>query len=254
MNSVNDSLVVGVLLFLVFGAVSFYLYSRITQSEKRVSLLENLLLDLKISTEASFAGPEFLGPDSVEPVSGPAPLDSTDVDGTMEDEQYYQSMLRDLPTPGSAAAAAARTPTPTPTPAAPRAPSPVLVTKAASAEEEEDDETALMEAARNAVSTFTSAKMENNYESMSVKELQSAVKQRGISPIPRVRKELIDVLKRHDSGESTQAQQSSSMSLDSFLPSSTKEGGEGKQEFPLSLESDNSALMEEQFPELTEME
>lgn len=252
MNSVNDSLVVGVLLFLIFGAVSFYLYSRITQSEKRVSLLENLLLDLKISTEASFAGPEFLGPDSVEPVSGPAPLDSTDVDGTMEDEQYYQSMLRDLPTPGSAAA---RTSTPSA-----RTPSPVTVTKAASgaapapAEEEEDNEAALMEAARNAVSTFTAAKMENNYESMSVKELQAAVKQRGISPIPRVRKELIDVLKRHDSGESTQAQQSSSMSLDSFLPSSTKEGGEGKQGFPLSLESENSALMEEQFPELTEME
>jgi hypothetical protein len=248
MNSVNDSLVVGVLLFLVFGAVSFYLYSRITQSEKRVSLLENLLLDLKISTEASFAGPEFLGPDSVEPVSGPAPLDSTDVDGTMEDEQYYQSMLRDLPIPGSAAAPAAAARTPSPVPAAAKSVS------VAAAVEEEDDEAALMEAARNAVSTFTSAKMENNYESMSVKELQSAVKQRGISPIPRVRKELIDVLKRHDSGESTQPQQSSSMSLDSFLPSSTKEGGEGKKEFPLSLESDNSALMEEQFPELTEME
>jgi len=67
-----------------------------------------------------------------------------------------------------------------------------------------------------------------------------------------VRKELIDVLKRHDSGESTQPHHSSSMSLDSFLP--VKEEGEGKQGFPLSLESENSALMEEQFPELTEME
>ena len=42
----SDSLTIGVLLILVFGAVSFYLYSRMSQTERRVGLLENLLMDL----------------------------------------------------------------------------------------------------------------------------------------------------------------------------------------------------------------
>jgi Rho termination factor, N-terminal domain len=83
----SDSLTIGVLLILVFGAVSFYLYSRMSQTERRVGLLENLLMDLKMSTEAALSGPEMLGPESVEPVSGPAPLGMDDVDA-VEEEEY----------------------------------------------------------------------------------------------------------------------------------------------------------------------
>jgi hypothetical protein len=50
MSALGDSLTVGIVLTLIFGAVCFYLYSRMNQNEKRVSLLENLLLSLKIST------------------------------------------------------------------------------------------------------------------------------------------------------------------------------------------------------------
>ena len=94
----SDSVTIGVLLILVFGAVSFYLYSRMSQTERRVGLLENLLMDLKMNTEAALAGPEMLGPDSVEPVSGPAPLDTEDVDA-VEEEEYAAAAAAVPPAP-----------------------------------------------------------------------------------------------------------------------------------------------------------
>ena len=75
MSALGDSLTVGILLTLIFGAVCFYLYSRLGQTEKRLGLLETLLLSLKMSTEAS-----LMGPDSVEAVSAPTPLNVDDVD------------------------------------------------------------------------------------------------------------------------------------------------------------------------------
>lgn len=165
MNSagLSDSLTIGILLILVFGAVSFYLYSRMTQTERRVGLLENLLMDLKMSTEAALAGPEMLGPDSVEPVSGPAPLGMDDVDA-VEEEEY--------------AAAAAAAPAPTPA-----------------------SETAAIPAASvtTAAPASTSAKMDLNYESMTVKELAALAKERGLTGVGQRKREIIDALKRNGS-------------------------------------------------------
>jgi hypothetical protein len=52
-SSSSDTLTVGIILLLLFGAICFYLYSRIIQGEKKISLLENILLDLKVATESS---------------------------------------------------------------------------------------------------------------------------------------------------------------------------------------------------------
>ena len=101
----GDSLTVGIVLALVFGAVCFYLYSRMSQNEKRVGLLENLLLSLKMSTEAS-----LFGPDMVEPTSSPAPLTSTDVEEVSEEN--YAEMLKGLGSPAAATAAAVPAPAP----------------------------------------------------------------------------------------------------------------------------------------------
>jgi hypothetical protein len=249
MNTLNDSLVVGILLTLVFGAICFYLYSRLIQSEKRVGLLENLLLDLKFTTESTLAGPELLGPDSVEPVSGPAPLEEEDVD-----ETFYENVLRSIPgghaTESAEHAVTAAAAAPPPAVRAPegligepKSRSPMPSPSAVSSD--------VLSAAKSAVAEFTSARMENNYESMSVKELQAAVKQRGISPVPRVRKELIEVLKRSDAGESTQQ----GSALDSFLKNASMGAGQGQEEqgFELQLESTNT--LDEQFSgKLTDME
>jgi hypothetical protein len=51
----SETLTIGIILLFLFGAISFYLYSRITQIEKKMSLLENILLDLKVATESSIA-------------------------------------------------------------------------------------------------------------------------------------------------------------------------------------------------------
>jgi hypothetical protein len=51
MSFISESLTIGLLLAIVFGALFFYLYTRITYNEKRVSLMENILLDIKMSQE-----------------------------------------------------------------------------------------------------------------------------------------------------------------------------------------------------------
>lgn len=167
----GDSLTVGIVLALIFGAVCFYLYSRMSQNEKRVGLLENLLLSLKMSTEAS-----LFGPDMVEPTSSPAPLTSTDVEEVTEEN--YAEMLKGLGSP----AAAPAVPAPAPTASAPLG-----------AEESVSDEKAAEELLRS----LDTRKMDANYESMSLKELQALAKQRSLAGAGQMRKrELIDALKR----------------------------------------------------------
>lgn len=162
MSGLGDSVTIGILLTLIFGAVCFYLYSRFTQTEKRVSLLENLLLSLKMSTEASLSGP-----DSVEPVSSPAPLESEDVD-----EEEYSELLKDMPTA-----------TPNASPAS---------------SEGEEAAAELLRSIDTAPASVPSSerKMDANYESMSLKELQSLARQRGLSGVPQRKRDLIDALKK----------------------------------------------------------
>jgi hypothetical protein len=51
MTGISDAVVIGVVLGLIFAAVSYYIYSRTTQIERKVGLIENILLDLKVTTE-----------------------------------------------------------------------------------------------------------------------------------------------------------------------------------------------------------
>ena len=175
----GDSLTVGIVLALIFGAVCFYLYSRMGQNEKRVGLLENLLLSLKMSTEAS-----LFGPDMVEPTSSPAPLETSDVDDVSEEN--YADMLKGLSSSSSA-------PAPAPAPAPAHAPAPVQV--ASAAEEKEAEEL---------LRSLEPRKMDANYESMSLKELQSLARQRGLVGAPTKKRDLIETLKKQASGQDTQ--------------------------------------------------
>jgi hypothetical protein len=51
MTSLSDTLTVGLVLVLLFGSIALYLYTRIQQAEQKISLLESILLDLKMSAE-----------------------------------------------------------------------------------------------------------------------------------------------------------------------------------------------------------
>jgi hypothetical protein len=178
----GDSLTVGIVLALVFGAVCFYLYSRMSQNEKRVGLLENLLLSLKMSTEAS-----LFGPDMVEPTSSPAPLSSTDVEEVSEEN--YAEMLKGLGSTEVKTSTEVKAPSaPASAPAHAHAPAPAVAL-----EESVSDEKAAEELLRS----LDTRKMDANYESMSLKELQALAKQRGLAGAGQMRKrELIDALKR----------------------------------------------------------
>lgn len=162
MALLNDSVTVGILLVMIFGSVSFYLYTRLVQNEKRVSLLENLLLSLKMNTEASFMGADmFNGPETVNPVSAPSPLKEEDVDTI--DEEKYAEMLKGIPT-------------------------------ASAAPEVEADVEA------EAVPS-DGPKMNANYEAMTLKELQALGRQNGVAVHGLKKKEIIDSLRRKSSPE-----------------------------------------------------
>jgi hypothetical protein len=170
MNGLSDSLTIGLVLALVFGALFFYLYSRLGQAEKRVSLTENILLDLKMATEntmmamasASVSGPH--GHDEEDhahheerfvPTNESKPVEKEEVE-EMNDEDFYKQILEQ---------SVAQTQQPT---------------------------TATLEEA-----TVPSTRVEANYEAMTLKELKAEAKRKGISvPNAAHKKDLIDALKR----------------------------------------------------------
>jgi hypothetical protein len=66
MNSISDTLTLGLVLVLVFGSLCLYLYTRIQQAEAKINLLEGLLLDIKMSSELT-AYPDLQIPTPVVP-------------------------------------------------------------------------------------------------------------------------------------------------------------------------------------------
>lgn len=167
MNGLSDTLTIGLVLALVFGALFFYLYSRIGQVEKRISLTENILLDLKMATEntmMAMASAADIMPhnvhehehehvhdqvERVEPVGLPQPVEKDEIE-QIPDEEFYKQVL---------------------------------------------------EQAQETVATSTDAtsstRVEPNYESMTTKELKAEAKRRGVAVAASAhKKEVIDALKR----------------------------------------------------------
>ncbi len=157
MNGLSDSLTVGLVLALIFGALVFYLYTRIGQIEKRVSLTENILLDLKMATEntlmAMSAPPHHHvhEVERVEAVSGPEPVQKEEVE-EVGDEDFYKSVLEQ-----------AQTKTDVPV----------------------------------QHESVQGVKVEANYEAMTLKELKEEAKRRGVKVSANAHKrDIIDSLKR----------------------------------------------------------
>jgi hypothetical protein len=128
-----------------------------------VSLLEDLLMTLKINTEAS-----LMGPDSIEAISNPGPLNSDEIEQIKEED--YADMLKGVEMSAMTGQASA--------------PAPMA--------DDDNDEEELEALAANVVPKLTV-----NYESMSVKELQHLVKERGITGVPNRKAALVDALKKH---------------------------------------------------------
>lgn len=104
MNGLSDTLTIGLVLALVFGALFFYLYSRIGQVEKRVSLTENILLDLKMATENTMMAMAAVPhshmeehdsqPERIEAVGAPEPVEKDEVE-QIPDEDFYKQVVQE---------------------------------------------------------------------------------------------------------------------------------------------------------------
>jgi hypothetical protein len=165
MNGLTDSLTVGLVLTLIFGALVFYLYTRIGQVEKRVSLTENILLDLKMATEntlMAMSPPSYASVsevERVEAISSPEPMKEEEVEEVSE-EEFYKTVLEQ----------------------AAQKPSDAPVSGSATME--------------------SSSKLEVSYESMTLKELKDEAKRKGVKVSANAhKKDIIDALKRQGNGQ-----------------------------------------------------
>jgi hypothetical protein len=92
MNGVNEvALFAGV--FLIVGVLCFYLYTRINYTEKKISLIENMLLDIKSELDRLHKEePEY----APEPEGAPLPLETKEVENLPEDDGIYTSVLEQV--------------------------------------------------------------------------------------------------------------------------------------------------------------
>lgn len=96
-----DALIVGLVVLVVCGAAFFYLYMRISFYERKGSMMESVIVDLKMAID-SLMSSGFRGGASIpvsptpgEPpvqLSGPVPLESSESEPIPE-ESFYSSVL-----------------------------------------------------------------------------------------------------------------------------------------------------------------
>jgi hypothetical protein len=214
MTSLSDTLTVGLVLVLLFGSIALYLYTRIQQAEQKISLLESILLDLKMSAEIKSyselpADQEHDMPRShlsTDQAAGNYAPFSEDNDETDDADDYY---------PGAVVGETNQPKSGSPTPSVSgslndSADNEVTQYKSAIASAVSEDKPA-----ENDVSTKVSV----NYESMSLKELQALGKTRGITGAGSMKKSaIIEALKTSD--RSSGAIQPGSTATSAFLDTS----------------------------------
>jgi hypothetical protein len=175
----NDALMIGIVLTLVFGAVVFYLYNRLSMTERKMGLVEGVLTDLKIMMDAApfLSGPfspdskqEFEPtPEYLNAISGPFPLKKEEVEEVEEDYKIAmeQTVAPDTPYKSLQIDELAGSPL----------------------------------TATNAISV---TKLSPDLETMSIKELQALAKQNGLAvPAGTRRKGIMDIIKNNDSSQVT---------------------------------------------------
>jgi Rho termination factor, N-terminal domain len=178
----NDALMIGIVLTLVFGAVVFYLYNRLSMTERKMGLIEGVLTDLKIMMDAApfsyESGSEKRGVSEFEPspeylnaISGPFPLKEEEVEDVQEDD--YKNALEKEVKPSEVPYKSLQI----------------------------DELAGVPLTANNAINV---TKLSPDLESMSLKELQVFAKENGVTVTSGMRrKAIIDMLKSKDSVQET---------------------------------------------------
>jgi hypothetical protein len=90
MAAIADTVTISIFIGLIVCAICFYLFTRIKQTEKKLALMEGILLDLKTATESNF-------------LESPAATEVAEVEAEDSADQYIPM----LPEDGAAAVAMA---------------------------------------------------------------------------------------------------------------------------------------------------
>ena len=151
--TISDTLTVALVLVLLIGSIALYLYTRIQQAEQKISLLEGILLDLKMSSEVK-SYTELPAHDLAHDLR-----DHTDTYAPYEDAHEMNKTIQEV-----------------------------------------DDVNENVEINIDQYKSVVSEAIESNvsYESMTLKELQSLAKSRGVSSTSMKKGQLIEALKAAD--------------------------------------------------------
>ena len=88
-----ESLMIGLIVLLICGAAFFYLYMRISFYERKGSMMESVIVDLKVAIDSlMMSGQGGNAPVPIAPAAAPVPLDSSEAE-TIPDESFYSSVL-----------------------------------------------------------------------------------------------------------------------------------------------------------------
>lgn len=172
--ALNDVLTLGLILVLLFGSISLYLYTRIQQAEQKINLIESIMLDLKMSSEIKDY-PDLPAPRHADTPYNMVPEPSSHAEAQSEDVEQYRSAIEEglgsSPTLLSSESISMDHTMPAPSSPAPSA------------------------------SSALSSQPEN-YESMTLKELKELAKERNIVVTGMKRGQIIDALKTSDRSSS----------------------------------------------------
>jgi Rho termination factor, N-terminal domain len=160
MASFNDTLTLGLILVLLFGAASLYLYTRVQQCEQKLNLVESILLDIKMSAELQ-GYPEPPQKEEAAPTKPPSPKTSPFL--SVDEEEMYKDAIAEAMDEGA-----------------------VTI---------EAEELSSLDQVPASIPT-ASPKVNTNYESMTLAELKAIAKQRGITGSSSMkRSQLLEALK-----------------------------------------------------------
>jgi len=207
MASLNDTLTVGLILILLFGAVSLYLYTCIQQCEQKLNLVESILLDIKMSAEIR-EYPELALPKPSSNSHNSSNSHSSQIPSKagveVNESDLYKSALEEAHLDELAS------PLPTEVPEV--------------AEAETVPEATASAASAASASGSASIAPTPNYESMTLVELKALAKQRSISGVSSMkRSQILEALRTSDKSSTA----SIGGGLSPFLDSVSNLDGEG---------------------------
>jgi hypothetical protein len=220
MTSLSDTLTLGLVLVLLFGSIALYLYTRIQQAEQKISLLESILLDLKMSSEIKSYNELPAAPVVIESTehtkSEYIPFEDSGIhsdDNTISEYQTLDeglTLLEDNDNKNNNETKLSPAPS-----------------VSSNLDDLEDIEVKEYKAAisngvmENTLSKNVNTSLSINYESMTIKELQNLAKSRGITGAGSMKKgSIIEALKTSDRSHTIESGSfESSSNHESSIPS-----------------------------------